>query len=117
MAGRGLCFVRLGTAVSNPLSVVLAVALAMVLMPGIAAAGTVKGTVTNGTTGKIAVGVDVILIELQGGMQTVANTKTDDKGEYHFTYPQLGTSPMLIRVVYKGVNYHQPCLLYTSRCV
>jgi hypothetical protein len=110
MAGRGLCFARLGAAMSNPLRIVLGVVLAIVLMPSTTAAGTVKGTVTNGTTGKIAVGVDVILIELQGGMQTVENTKTDDKGEYHFTYPQLGVGPMLIRVVYKGVNYHQPAV-------
>jgi hypothetical protein len=41
-------------------------------------------------------------------MQTVANTKTDAQGKYHFSYPQLGVSPMLIRVPYKGVNYHQP---------
>jgi hypothetical protein len=71
-------------------------------------AGTLDGTVKNGTNGKLATGTDVILIQLQGGMQPVANTKTDGQGHYHFDNPQLGTGPMLVRVVYKGVNYHEP---------
>ena len=41
-------------------------------------------------------------------MQPVAKTKTDAQGHYHFDHPQLGTGPMLIRVVYRGVNYHEP---------
>jgi hypothetical protein len=73
-----------------------------------ATAGTLNGTVKNGTTGQVAAGVDVILIQLQGGMQPVANTKTDAQGQFHFDNPQLGTGPMLVRVVYKGVNYHEP---------
>jgi hypothetical protein len=73
-----------------------------------AKAGTLTGTVKNGTTGQLAVGADVILIQLQGGMQPVANTKTDAQGHFHFDNPQLGTGPMLVRVVYKGVNYHEP---------
>ena len=77
--------------------------------PPPALAGTVSGIVTNGTTGKPAAGVDVILIQLQGGMQPVANTKTDANGRYTFDNPGLGASaPMLIRVVYRGVNYHEP---------
>jgi hypothetical protein len=49
----------------------------------------------------------VILIQLQGGMQPVANTKTDSEGRYHFDNPTLGQAPMLIRAVYRGVNYHE----------
>jgi hypothetical protein len=71
-------------------------------------AGTLNGTVRNGTTGQVAAGTDVILIQLQGGMQPVANTKTDAQGQFHFDNPQLGAGPMLVRVVYKGVNYHEP---------
>jgi Carboxypeptidase regulatory-like domain len=71
-------------------------------------AGTLNGTVKNGTTGQVAAGADVILIQLQGGMQPVANTKTDAQGHFSFDNPQLGTGPMLVRVVYKGVNYHEP---------
>lgn len=73
-----------------------------------ALAGTVSGTVRNGTTGQPASGVQVILIQLQGGMQPVANTKTDSSGHYQFDFPVLGQQPMLIRAVYRGVLYHQP---------
>ena len=71
-------------------------------------AGTLHGTVKNGTTGKTAAGVEVILIQLQGGMQPVANTKTDDQGQFSFDNPSLGTGPMLVRAVFHGVNFHQP---------
>jgi len=80
-----------------------------VLAPLLAAeAGTVHGTVNNGTTGKPAAGVEVILIQLQGGMQPVANAKSDAKGEFTFDNPGLGAQPMLVRAVYHGVNFHQP---------
>jgi len=71
-------------------------------------AGTVTGTITNGTTGKPAAGVDVILIQLQGTMQPVAQTKTDAAGHYQLDHPALGQGPMLIRAIYRGVNYHEP---------
>lgn len=71
-------------------------------------AGTVTGTVTNGTDGKPAAGVDVILIQLQGTMKPVAQTKTDASGRYELSDPALGQGPMLIRAVYRGVNYHEP---------
>ena len=85
-------------------------------LPGVLAAtlapaamgGTVTGTVTNGTTGKPAAGVDVILIQLQGTMQPVAQTKTDANGHYELENPALGSGPMLIRAIYRGVNYHEP---------
>jgi hypothetical protein len=83
-------------------------AFALALTAHTALAGTLDGTVKNGTNGKLTVGTDVILIQLQGGMQPVANTKTDANGHYHFDNPQLGSGPMLVRVVYKGVNYHEP---------
>lgn len=74
----------------------------------IGSAGTLQGTVRNGTTGQAAAGVDVILIQLQGGMQPVGNTKTDAQGHFEFTHPQIGAGPMLVRAVYRGVNYHEP---------
>ena len=74
----------------------------------IVSAGTLQGTVRNGTTGQPAAGVDVILIQLQGGMQPVENTKTDAQGHFEFTHPQIGAGPMLVRAVYRGVNYHEP---------
>jgi hypothetical protein len=69
---------------------------------------TVHGTVKNGTTGKPAGDVEVILIQLQGGMQPVLNSKTDAQGQFTFDYPAIGTQPMLVRAVYRGINFHQP---------
>jgi hypothetical protein len=73
-----------------------------------ARAGTVTGVVRNGTTNKPAAAVDVLLIQLQGGMQTVATTKTDAAGNYHFDNDAIGQGPMLIRAIYHGVFFHQP---------
>ena len=85
-----------------------AAALAILTFAQADPAGTVHGTVNNGTTGKPGVGVEVVLIQLQGGMQPVANTKTDASGSFTFDNPNIGAQPMLIRAVYKGVNFHQP---------
>lgn len=87
----------------------------MLLFPLAASAGTVTGVVHNGTnSNKPTPGVDVLLIQLQGGMQVVANTKTDAQGQYHFDNPNIGTGPMLIRAVYKSVMFHQPLTPGTS---
>ena len=69
---------------------------------------TVRGTVNNATTGKPGAGVEVVLIQLQGGMTPVANSKTDASGQFSFDHPYIGARPMLVRAIYKGVNFHQP---------
>src|SRR5271165_2876237 len=85
------------------------------LFASAAQAGTVSGTIHNGTNdNKIAPNVDVLLIQLQGGMSVVANTKTDADGRYHFDNPGIGQGPMLIRAVYRGVFFHQPLTPGTS---
>lgn len=84
-------------------------ALLMLLVAAASAfAGTVSGTVTNGTTKKPVADVDVILLELQGGMQPVTTVKTDASGRFTITNSALGAAPMLLRVPYKGVLYHEP---------
>ena len=83
-------------------------AFALLALPLAAAAATVEGTVKNGTTGKPAAGVEVILIQLQGGMQPIMNSKSDAQGHFTFDNPAIGTQPMLVRAVYKSVNFHQP---------
>lgn len=80
----------------------------MLLFAATASAGTVTGVIRNGTNGRPAAGVDVILIQLQGGMQSVANTKSDAQGNYKLDNPAIGQGPMLIRAVYRGVMFHQP---------
>jgi hypothetical protein len=72
----------------------------------IAEAGTVHGTVVNGTTGKAAAGIELTLIQLQGGMQEVAHSKSDAQGNFTFDHPGLGAQPMLVRAVYHGVNFN-----------
>ena len=73
-----------------------------------ARAGVLHGTVKNGTTGKTVGGVEVILLQLQGGMQPVGNSKTDAQGQFTFDNPSVGAQPMLVRGVYKGINFHTP---------
>jgi len=72
-----------------------------------ARAGTVRGTVKNGTTGKPGAGVELTLIQLQGGMQEVAHSKSDAQGQFSFDNPGLGARPMLVRASYRGVNFNQ----------
>src|SRR5271156_6707930 len=80
----------------------LALATLLLSAPGAILAGTVSGTGRNGTNRKTATGCEVILIQLQGGMQPVATSKTDSNGHYRFDHPTLGTAPMLLRAVYRG---------------
>lgn len=70
-------------------------------------AGTLQGKVINATTGKPAPLVEVVLIQLQGGMQPVSNARTNAQGEFTFDHPGIGAQPMLVRAVYRGVNFHQ----------
>ncbi len=70
-----------------------------------AAAQTLSGTVTNGTTGKPAAGDEVILINLANGMDVGGTTKADSNGKFSFKVTVQG--PHLIRAVHQGVTYHQ----------
>jgi hypothetical protein len=88
-------------------SAFLVLALGLLVAPA-AHAATVTGVVRNGTNGKPAAGVDVILIQLQGGMESVASTKTDGAGRYTLENPEVGQQAMLIRAIYRGVMFHQP---------
>lgn len=92
MRARWISYLALGVCLLTPLSFVYG--------------ATVHGTVKNGTTGKPAADVEVILIQLQGGMQPVLNSKTDAQGRFTFDYPSIGAQPMLVRAVYRGINFH-----------
>jgi hypothetical protein len=70
-------------------------------------AQTITGTVTNGTTDKPAGGDEVTLIKLSQGMDELATTKTNGRGEFKLN----GNDPKamyLVRVHHSDVNYHQP---------
>jgi hypothetical protein len=82
--------------------------MAFLFFAAAADAGTLTGFAKNGTSGMPAAGIEIILIQLQGGMQPVANVKTDAQGHFTFTNPGIGVAPMLVRAVYNGINFHQP---------
>ena len=60
-----------------------------------AAAQTLSGTATNGTTSKPAAGDEITLINLANGMEEAAKTKTDSSGK--FTFKLTDGGPHLIR--------------------
>jgi hypothetical protein len=86
-----------------------AVALAAFLFSSftVARAGTVRGTVRNGTTGQPAAGVDLTLVQPMGGMQELAHAKSGAQGEFTFDNPNLGAQPMLVRATYHGIHFNQ----------
>lgn len=70
------------------------------------AAQTLTGTVTNGTTGKPAVGDEVLLIDFSSGMNVAATTRADSAGKFSFKLTGA-PGPHLIRAIHQGVTYHQ----------
>jgi len=76
------------------------------LLSSLAAAQTLTGTVKNSTTGKPAVGDDVVLLSLSQGMEEAGRTKTDDKGKFSLKLDNA-QSPHLIRVIHQEVTYHR----------
>ena len=71
-----------------------------------AAASTLTGTVTNGTTGKPSAGDDVVLIKFGQGMEEAARTKSDANGKFTLNVPDDG-GPHLVRDIHQGVTYNQ----------
>ena len=87
----------------KPLAVLISITLC-----SFAAAQTLTGTATNGTTGKPAAGDEIILINLSNGMEIAAKTKADSAGKFSFKLGDGdGAGPHLIRAIHQGVNYHQ----------
>ncbi|HXA86086.1 MAG TPA: hypothetical protein VNZ47_13470 [Candidatus Dormibacteraeota bacterium] len=71
-----------------------------------AAADTLKGVVQNSTTSKPSVGDDVTLKKIGKGMEDVAKTKTNAKGEFSFNVP-AEKQPYIVWVQHQGVTYTQ----------
>jgi hypothetical protein len=67
------------------------------------AAGSISGTITNGTTNKPSPNDTVTLIRLAQGMQEATHTTTDAKGHYDLVVPDDGIH--LVRVTHEGANY------------
>jgi hypothetical protein len=64
----------------------------------------VEGVVHNGTTGKPAPGVGVVLMKLDQGMVPVGSTKTDAAGKFRFETSVEGAHGLL-RAQFEGVTY------------
>jgi hypothetical protein len=71
-----------------------------------AAADTLKGVVQNSTTNKPSAGDEVTLKKIGNGMEDVAKTKTNARGEFTFNVPPA-QQPYLIWVQHQGVTYTQ----------
>lgn len=78
----------------------------VLLSVGAVHAGTVRGTVKNGTTGQAAAGVELTLVQPMGGMQELARTKSGPQGEFSFDNPSIGAQPVLVQANYRGVRYN-----------
>ena len=72
-----------------------------------ASAGILTGTVRNGTTGKPVAHQSVVLLSPMAGMQEITAVQTDAEGRFQFNSPEIGQQPLLLRVPYEKVNYHQ----------
>lgn len=66
----------------------------------------ITGTVTNKTNGKPAAGDQVVLIQLQQGMQESTRTTTDAHGHFSLEVPDDGIH--LVRVTHEKAAYFQP---------
>jgi hypothetical protein len=80
-----------------------AAAISILIAGALAQAATVKGTVTNKTTGQPVAGDPVVMLDVQAGMGEVAHATTDAQGHYSLTAP--GNGPYLIRVTHQGAGY------------
>jgi hypothetical protein len=71
-----------------------------------AVADPLKGIVQNGTTNKPSAGEEVTLKKLGNGMEDVAKTRTNAKGEFTFNAP-AAQQPYIVWVQHQGVTYTQ----------
>jgi hypothetical protein len=71
-----------------------------------AAADTLKGVVQNSTTNKPSAGDEVTLKKIGNGMEDVAKTKTNARGEFTFNVP-AAQQPYIVWVQHQGVTYTQ----------
>ena len=83
------------------------VAVSLLFLAGaLAQAASVTGTVTNKTTDKPSAGDDVVLVDVQAGMNEAATAKTDSKGQYSLQVPPGGNlGAYLVRVTHQGASY------------
>ena len=79
------------------------VALAWLATGALAFAGTINGTVTNKTSGKVSAGDKVTLLSLTAALEELQTTKTDASGHFKVTTPS--EAPYLIKVEHQKGAY------------
>lgn len=84
----------------------LAITLLLFVCSLAATADTLKGVVQNSTTNKPSAGDEVTLKKIGNGMEDVAKTKTNAKGEFIFNVP-AAQQPYIVWVQHQGVTYTQ----------
>jgi hypothetical protein len=95
---------RKGLVLNFRISVVLHLSVVALLAAGSTAfAGTIHGTVTNKTDGKVSAGDKVTLLSLSAALEEVQSTKTDGQG--HFTVTTPTEAPYLIKVEHEKGAY------------
>jgi hypothetical protein len=93
-----------GSALRLSASFVFRVAALGILAAGVCAyAGTIHGTVTNHTVGRVSAGDKVTLLSLSAALEEVAHTSTDAKGQFTLTTPS--EAPYLIKVEHQKGAY------------
>jgi hypothetical protein len=97
---------KLATVAPAPRRHFLRLAILALILSTFTGAQTLRGTATNGTTGKPAAGDEIILINLSNGMEVAAKTKADTVGKFSFELKD-GGGPHLIRAIHQGVTYHK----------
>jgi hypothetical protein len=76
-------------------------------------AQTITGVVTNGTTGKPAAGIEVVLVDPMQGMAELVKTTTDQQGKFSLK-AGAAQGPRLVRAARDGVNYFKMATPGTS---
>ena len=69
-----------------------------------ASAQAITGVVTNGTMGKPAAGIEVVLVDPMQGMAELVKTTTDQQGKFSLK-AGAAQGPRLVRATRDGVNY------------
>jgi hypothetical protein len=78
-----------------------------VLLCSLPAMAAISGIVTNGTTGKPQADTKITLYKFgQGGMEPVADTKTDPQGAFNFDQAPAAQGPSMLRVEIDNVTYN-----------
>jgi len=68
----------------------------------------ITGVATNGTNNKPAAGDEVVILKPGQGMEEVARTKADARGQFSLLLPEDGMPIHALRVKHQGVDFLKP---------